>query len=399
MNVLASLLVSLAALQAPRDGRPGFDSLPEATRERLAAIILEMDRSIGGPFPPGWSPDERFADERTQPSDAEPGGGWWLRFSSYRVILDADGRTVRSLMNWDYIIATPLPANTVTASESETRAMALMSRLEPGWTFDVIGVVDRHNYWLVWMRPLHRGLPFGNFGAQCLLPVSKHTGRVLDYSPVSAPAPDDACRAVVGPYDAQTAAGIALAGRPGPATWRLGEARLVWMDPGGGPERLRWNERYERWRREGMAGLFYEVWGRESLETGRDDAILGRSGPVYVDVETGEAALMWVHDGGLLGGGPAPVRAPKGLPHGPATVLADERRQDVYRAAIWWTPAKAPPDGVEVRIVAPGRAMRLRYDAVHGLLVDPDTSAVGLPSPSLRRARPRGLGLRAARAG
>lgn len=382
----ALLLGVGVCLAACASADTSIDELPAATRERISTIIREMDRTIGGHFEPVWSASARSEISREISRAGEPPDHLWLTYGDFYALLSLDGTEIRGVGHRHFSDGNPLPHYAVTSSEAHDRAVGFMSALEPGWTFDVIGVVDRRNYWYVWMRPLHHGLPFGNFGAQCWVPVSKYTGRVLDYTPLSAPVPDDSCRVLVRPYDAQTAAGLALAERPGPSTWHLGQARLVWMYPGGGPEAVRWNDRYERWKREGMAGLFYEVWGSESDQTNQDGSIRGRTGPVYVDAETGEAAMIWPTDGALLGRGPAPRRTPRGLDFGPASVSFGARRVEAYRAAIWWVAGKAKPTGVEVRIVAPGRAMRAFYDAGKRRLIDPDTGATGLPSPSLRRA-------------
>lgn len=379
-QVIAVCLLGIASLSGAlqTQERLSWSAVPEATKSRIATLIARMDRCVVPGSPAEWNPNEvpgMYWYVRRDPHRPRVGEA---RFPRYTVFMTEDLTRILQVVHRDAYDANGPRIAIITPEQAGERAIALLR--EEGRTEELsVGTAKQlGNKYTVTIEVRQDGVPFADFSGSCMMLVDARTGRVSMYEPSSGPPRVEGPRsASVAPEAAQIEAGLALGGRRDGRSWIVRQATLKWSRPYW-PEPLpgRRSEEDDAARR-GVCRLYFEVFAVATTGEIRENA----SGAIiYVDPVTGRAVGMMSLE---TMGGVEPSRMPMRFSAGEATLAVGATRTTVRDAAIFWTPAWASVRGVQVALASPGMALSLDYDPQRGVVVDPRTGRVGVPSKPL----------------
>jgi hypothetical protein len=398
VSAIALVLVASASTLQPGERALAWADVPEATKARIATLLARMDRCVVPGSPAEWNPSDMPRMSWTRPTDHRIAREVVVRFPRYTVFISADLQSVTSANHADAYYSHDSSAAVVTPEQAYERAVAIL-RLE-GRTEELsLGacVLLGAKYSLTIGVSID-GIPLADLTGSYMMLVDARTGRISLYEPQPAPALVGPRVASITALAAQTEAGLALGSRADGRSWVLREARLKWTSP-------RWPEALPGRRtdddelvRRGACRLFYEVFAVATTGVVREDS---PGAIVYIDPASGLAAglvTLGARSASPVPSGDPPMRFRAEF----ATVAVGERRVAVRDAAILWTKALAPLGEVRVTVASPNAALRLDYDPERGVVVDPRTGRVGIPSRRLaaglravtRAAPGAGTGLR-----
>lgn len=354
---------------------PAWEDLPDAVRQEAARLLTLANEATVAQRDPEWRSSERptirlITGASTEDSIIR------ISYANYYVLVSPNGREVTELRHntaYQMFRGSVLILSTDEAVARGERFLVAATGCSQFVLRDV-RVDAGAQYWIT-MTPADRGVPHSDFGGAATVTVDGGSGRILYYDVLHPRETYGPHEPAFSPYDASTAAGLAMAESLPNSSWEIGPARLCWASPGW------WNdfnadvERYERVRCERKLILFYQI-GMRRLERAMVayvfvDAITGRVGG-YLDFEGGRSATA--------------KRAPlPKLAAGPASITYGGVRRDTHRAGILWTRATLPATGHAVAITCRGSALSVLFDPGRGVLIDPITLRAGLPTPTLRR--------------